>query len=83
MIRKKIFFPGGKKEGWLSYFYSETSLNERMPMLILSVLLLFTGVQLISMGLIGELVIRTYHESQSKPIYVIREIVKCENEEGW
>ena len=79
----KLFFPGGKKEGWLSYFYSETSLNERMPMLILSVLLLFTGVQLISMGLIGELVIRTYHESQSKPIYVIHEIVKCENEEGW
>ena len=44
-------------------------------MLVLSVLLLFTGVQLISMGLIGELVIRTYHESQSNPIYVIREIV--------
>ena len=78
----KLFFPEGRKEGWLSYLYSETSLNERMPMLVLSVLLLFTGVQLISMGLIGELVIRTYHESQSKPIYVIREIVKHENGEG-
>ena len=77
----KLFFSGGKKEGWLSYLYSETSLNERMPMLILSVLLLFTGVQLISMGLIGELVVRTYHESQSKPIYVIREIIRHENGE--
>jgi hypothetical protein len=67
--------------GWLSYLYAETSpgagfsLIQRMPMLILGVLLLFTGVQFITMGLLGELIIRTYHESQKKPIYVIREIV--------
>ncbi|MCZ6681226.1 MAG: glycosyltransferase, partial [Candidatus Poribacteria bacterium] len=71
----KLFFPGGVQSGWLSYFYAETSLVQRMPMLILGVLLLFTGVQLITMGLLGELMIRTYHESQRKPIYVIREIV--------
>ena len=71
----KLFFPAGIKSGWLSYFFSETSLIERMPMLILGVLLLFLGIQFITMGLLGELMIRTYHESQKKPIYVIREIV--------
>ena len=71
----KLFFPAGIKSGWLSYLFSETSLIERMPMLILGVLLLFLGIQFITMGLLGELMIRTYHESQKKPIYVIREIV--------
>jgi len=33
------------------------------------------GVQLILMGLLGELVVRTYHESQEKPIYAVREIL--------
>jgi glycosyltransferase involved in cell wall biosynthesis len=46
------------------------------PMLLFSILLLFIGLQFITMGLLGELQIRTYHESQQKPIYVIREIIK-------
>ena len=71
----KLFFPAGIQAGWLSHIYSETSLIQRMPMLILGVLLLFIGVQFITMGLLGELMVRTYHESQRKPIYVIREIV--------
>ena len=37
-------------------------------------LLIFTGVQLVTIGLLAELQARTYHESQDKPIYVIREI---------
>ena len=37
-------------------------------------LLIFTGVQLLTIGLLAELQARTYHESQDKPIYVIREI---------
>lgn len=44
------------------------------PLLMLGVLLLFTGVQLISTGLIAELQIRTYFESQKKPPYKIRHI---------
>jgi glycosyltransferase involved in cell wall biosynthesis len=71
----KLFFPAGVQSGWLSYLFSETSLLQRMPMLILGVLLLFTGVQFVTMGLLGELMIRTYHESQKKPIYVVRETV--------
>ncbi|HEU4327819.1 MAG TPA: glycosyltransferase family 2 protein [Roseiflexaceae bacterium] len=43
------------------------------PLLLLAVLLIVVGVQLISLGLIGELVVRTYYESQDKPIYVVRE----------
>jgi hypothetical protein len=36
-------------------------------------MLIFFGLQFISMGLLAELQMRTYHESQEKPIYVIRE----------
>lgn len=46
------------------------------PMLLLAVLLVVIGVQLITMGLLGEMTIRTYHESQNKPIYVVREVAR-------
>jgi len=39
-------------------------------------MLIFFGVQFISMGLLAEMQIRTYHESQNKPIYVIKETVE-------
>lgn len=45
------------------------------PLLFLAVLLIFIGIQFISMGLLGEMQARTYHESQNKPIYVIKEIL--------
>jgi hypothetical protein len=38
-------------------------------------LLVVIGVQLVTMGLLGEMITRTYYESQDKPIYVVREIV--------
>jgi glycosyltransferase involved in cell wall biosynthesis len=43
------------------------------PALLLAVLLLVVGVQFVSLGLLGEMLARTYHESQHKPIYVIKE----------
>lgn len=46
------------------------------PLLLLSVVLFIVGVQFILMGLVAELVIRTYHESQTKPTYVVREIIE-------
>lgn len=49
------------------------SIGDR-PLLILCVLLILTGVQLFSFGLLGELLMRTYHESQKRPIYRIRDI---------
>ena len=46
------------------------------PLLLLSVVLFIVGVQFILMGLLAELSIRTLHESQSKPTYVVREIIE-------
>jgi glycosyltransferase involved in cell wall biosynthesis len=43
------------------------------PLLLFGILLIFTGVQLVTLGLLAELMARTYHESQNKPIYVVRE----------
>ena len=45
------------------------------PLLLLAVLLIFMGMQFISMGLLAELQARTYHESQRKPIYVVRKVL--------
>ena len=45
------------------------------PLLLLAVLLVVIGVQLITMGLLGEMITRTYYESQNKTIYVVRQIV--------
>jgi hypothetical protein len=42
------------------------------PLLWLAVLLIIVGVQFVMMGLLGELLIRTYYEVQDKPIYFIR-----------
>jgi len=46
------------------------------PLLLLGILLIFVGVQLVTMGLLGELTSRTYHEAQGKKIYVIREMLE-------
>jgi glycosyltransferase involved in cell wall biosynthesis len=48
------------------------SLGDR-PALLLAVLLVVVGVQFVSLGLLGEMLARTYHESQDKQIYVIKE----------
>jgi glycosyltransferase involved in cell wall biosynthesis len=45
------------------------------PLLTLSVLLVVIGVQLVTTGLLGEMITRTYFESQNKPIYLVRETV--------
>ena len=45
------------------------------PLLLLGVLLMILGVQFISMGFLGELIVRTYYESQNKPIYAVREVL--------
>lgn len=51
------------------------SLLKRPFWVITSFMLIFFGVQFVSMGLLAEIQIRTYHESQGKPIYAIREII--------
>jgi len=45
------------------------------PWLMLAVLLTVLGVQFVVMGLLGEVITRTYHEAQEKPIYAVREVI--------
>ncbi len=46
------------------------------PLLMFALILGIAGVQLFSFGLLGELLMRTYHESQNRPIYRIRSILQ-------
>jgi glycosyltransferase involved in cell wall biosynthesis len=57
--------------GWIRLF-NDTPIGGR-PLLLLGALLFLTGVILVNFGLMGELLVRTYHESQGKPIYVVQE----------
>jgi glycosyltransferase involved in cell wall biosynthesis len=51
------------------------------PLLLLSAVLMITTVQFILMGLLAELLVRTYHESQNRPTYVIKEILESQDPE--
>jgi glycosyltransferase involved in cell wall biosynthesis len=46
------------------------------PIVLLGILLTIMGLQFVTMGLLGELLVRTYHESQDKPVYRIDSIVR-------
>jgi glycosyltransferase involved in cell wall biosynthesis len=61
---------------WVKYFGHEGIGNR--PLLLFGILLIFTGVQLVTLGLLAEMQARTYHESQDKPIYVIRDVLEAE-----
>ena len=58
--------------GGMAAFHA-TRIGNR-PLLMLGILLIFVGIQFLVMGLLAELVVRTYYESQGKPVYYIREI---------
>ena len=45
------------------------------PLLFLGILLILVGVQLIMMGLLGEMLVRVYHESQRKPTYMVKRVL--------
>jgi len=47
----------------------------RSPLLLMSTMLFIMGFQSIMMGLIAELLARTYHESQHKPTYTVRRLI--------
>jgi glycosyltransferase involved in cell wall biosynthesis len=50
------------------------------PLLLLGALLIIVGIQFIGMGLLGEMMVRVYHETQKKPIYVIKKVIGPGNE---
>jgi glycosyltransferase involved in cell wall biosynthesis len=58
-------------------FYGISLANR--PALLLAILLIFIGLQFVTLGLLAELQSRTYHEAQNKPIYIIRKILKKED----
>ena len=51
------------------------------PLLLLSVLLIVIGIQFITMGLLGEIMVRIYHEAVEKDIYAVREVIDSDSEE--
>ena len=55
-------------------FFFSIPMGDR-PLLLLAVLLMFIGLQFITFGLLGELMTRTYHEAQNKPVYVVRKLL--------
>src|SRR3954465_15739522 len=64
---------------WLAgvKFFGHEGIGNR-PLLLFGILLIFPGVQLVTLGLLAEMQARTYHESQDKPIYVIRDVLEAE-----
>ncbi len=67
MLVQKLFF--------------QIALGDR-PLLLLAILLMFIGIQFVTFGLLGELMTRTYHEAQNKPVYVIRKMVGVSEDRG-
>jgi glycosyltransferase involved in cell wall biosynthesis len=62
-------------------FADDFSMN-RNPLLILTAVLMIATIQFILMGLLAELLVRTYHESQNRPTYVIKEILESSGEKA-
>jgi glycosyltransferase involved in cell wall biosynthesis len=60
-------------------FVHDIHLN-RMPLATFAMIMFGMGIQFIFMGLLAEMIVRTYHESQNKPTYSIREHINLEPE---
>lgn len=60
----------------------EGALLSNRPILWLGVMLVILGVQFLFFGFMGEMLARTYYESQGKSIYVVREILRHDTAEG-
>jgi glycosyltransferase involved in cell wall biosynthesis len=80
----QFFGPAGIMSGFLGFLISLYLSIDKIffghniggrPLLLLGALLIIVGIQLIGMGLLGEMLVRVYHESQRKPIYVIKKIL--------
>jgi glycosyltransferase involved in cell wall biosynthesis len=76
LIGGSMLLAGALVAGALGYgrLIGALSLNQHQPLLLLAILLISTGFQLVTLGLLAEMQARTYHESQNKPVYAIREI---------
>jgi glycosyltransferase involved in cell wall biosynthesis len=59
---------------YYKFLYTPSLPMNRNPLLIISLILMTTAIQFVLMGLLAEILVRTYHESQDRPIYVIDKI---------
>jgi len=59
--------------------YGTALFDQHGPLMLLGAVLILAGVQLVSSGLIGEMLSRTYFESQGKPIYSIERVITSKN----
>ena len=80
----QFFGPIGLASGMLGFLISLYLAIEKLllgkdiggrPLLLLGALLIIVGIQFIGMGLLGEMMVRVYHETQKKPIYVIKKVI--------
>ena len=53
-------------------WYGEPIMTEHGPLLMVAVVLILSGVQFLSIGLLGDMLSRTYYESQDRPVYAVR-----------
>lgn len=70
MALAKIYH--GLVEGWAGFHAYEIG---NRPLLLFAVLLILLGVQFLMMGLLGEMIMRTYYEVQNKPTYYVRNVL--------
>jgi glycosyltransferase involved in cell wall biosynthesis len=62
----------------LKYFYNTTFIETPLPILV--AMFFMVGIQLILMGLLAEILMRTYHEAQGKRIYTIKSVNNTEEQ---
>ena len=69
-------FVSGLAVLYQKFFAAKPMAMNRNPLLVLTAMLITATIQFILMGLIAELLVRTYHESQNRPTYVIKDILE-------
>jgi glycosyltransferase involved in cell wall biosynthesis len=58
---------------YMAFLWLSGQIIGHRPLLLLGVLLVIVGIQLIGMGLLGEMLVSSYHESDRKPLYVLKD----------
>jgi len=77
MLAFLISLLGGLYAVFLKIFHKADFVQTPLP--ILCIVMFAVGIQFLLMGLLAEMLVRTYHESQSKPIYAVRERLGFQN----
>ena len=72
-----ISFLSGIWAVYLKLFEDTSFISTPLPLLV--VLTFITGIMSILMGLLAEIIMRTYYESQGKQVYLVRETVNSKN----